>query len=422
MADKVEVDRPPNACRLDKGKEPLVEDSLSEANFPVLQGNASTFPSSHPSASPVHQWRQLFLQSSRVEDKLSFFEQKTENGVCIVEPPDEVFEEGVKTWSNTLVGYFVGKRIPFKIVKENLEKKWKKWGSVQVISGVDGNFLFRFSNSTSCEQVLSNGPWEVWGAYLTLKRWEEGISLCKESFSRIPIWVKLTNIPAELWTRTGLSYIASALGMPLCMDAATAAGNRLSFARVCVEMKAHSNFPHSFKVRRRSGILADIQVQYVWKPSPCSVCNVFDHSSKQCHLVDKRDPTTLVETGVAQAPLNEHESGMAQVQSCPHNHEVVDPDQVVQRVQEEAVMASVQINDQSDIAQAQLGGAGPSDSVLVEKKNDPNTPLKLFPEAAPLSSASMDSNTPGGFRYTEGSSKKKKKKRDATRRGLTPSR
>ncbi|GAV71576.1 DUF4283 domain-containing protein [Cephalotus follicularis] len=254
-----------------------------------------------------------------------------------------------------------------------------------------------------------------------LKRWEEGMSLCKDSFSSIPIWVKLTNIPAELWTRTGLSYIASALGMPLCMDAATAAGNRLSFARVCVEMKAHSNFPHSFKVRRRSGILADIQVQYVWKPSPCSVCNVFDHSSKQCHLVDKRDPTTLVEAGAAQTPLNEHESGMAQVQSCTHNHEVVDPDQVVQRAQEEAVIAPVQIDDQADIAQAQLGGAGPRDSALIEKKNDPTTPLKLFPEAAPLSSASMDSNPPGGFQYTEGSSKKKKKKRDASRRGLTPS-
>ncbi|GAV92256.1 DUF4283 domain-containing protein, partial [Cephalotus follicularis] len=171
-----------------------------------------------------------------VEDKLSFHEPKTEDGVCVVEPPDEVFEVGVKAWSNTLVGYFVGKRIPFKIVKENLEKNWRKWGSVQVITGSDGYFLFRFSNSTSCDLVLSNGPWEVWGAYFALRRWEEGMSLCKDSFTSIPVWVKLTNVPPELWTRPGLSYIASALGVPLCMDAATAAGNRLSFARVCVEM------------------------------------------------------------------------------------------------------------------------------------------------------------------------------------------
>ncbi|GAV74672.1 DUF4283 domain-containing protein, partial [Cephalotus follicularis] len=118
-----------------------------------------------------------------------------------------------------------------------------------VITGVNGNFLFKFNNSTSCDLVLSNGPWEVWGAYLALRRWKEGMSLCKDSFSSISVWVKLANVPPELWTRLGLSYVASVLGVPLSMDVATSAGNRLSFARVCVEMKASRSFPNSFKVR-----------------------------------------------------------------------------------------------------------------------------------------------------------------------------
>ncbi|GAV70132.1 DUF4283 domain-containing protein, partial [Cephalotus follicularis] len=151
-------------------------------------------------------------------------------------------------------------------------------------------FLFKFDNSTSCDLVLRNGPWEVWGTYLALKRWEEGMS-------NIPVWVKLANVPSELWTRPGLSYVASALGVPLCMDAATSASNRLSFARVCVHMKASSRFPNSFKVRRRNGILSDVMVQYVWKPSVCSVCRVFDHSSKQCHLVERKEPTVQVNGG-----------------------------------------------------------------------------------------------------------------------------
>ncbi|GAV92796.1 DUF4283 domain-containing protein [Cephalotus follicularis] len=170
FADKVDGACPPELGRKDKGKALLVEASLSETNFPVLAGNAPNVTPLLPAPSPSRQWRQLFQQASRVDDRLSFHAPKIENGVCIVEPPDEVFEEGVRTWANTLVGYFVGKRIPLKIVKENLEKKWRKWGSVQVIAGVDGYFLFRFSNSTSCDLVLSNGPWEVWGAYLALRR------------------------------------------------------------------------------------------------------------------------------------------------------------------------------------------------------------------------------------------------------------
>ncbi|GAV87229.1 DUF4283 domain-containing protein, partial [Cephalotus follicularis] len=220
---------------------------------------------------------------------LSFHEPKLVNGVCVVEPPDKVFELGVKEWSNALVGYFVGKRIPFKIVKEYLEKKWRKWGGVSVIIGDNGTFLFKFDNSAARDLVLSNAPWEVWGAYLALRRWEEGMSLSKDSFSSILVWVKLYNVPSDLWTKTGLSYVASALGVPLCMDAATTAGNCLSFARVCVEMKASSSFPTSYKVRRRNGTLVDVMAQYAWKPSACSVCKVFDHSSNQCHLVSKKD-------------------------------------------------------------------------------------------------------------------------------------
>ncbi|GAV80347.1 DUF4283 domain-containing protein [Cephalotus follicularis] len=153
-------------ARQDKGKELLVEDSLSETNFPaLLPATGKAFPSGqHQCVSPFPQWRQLFSQLHRDDESLSFHEPKEQNGVCIVEPPDEVFEVGVKTWSNTLVGYFVGKRIPFKVVKEQLEKKWRKWGAVQVITADNGNFLFKFDNSTSCDQVLRNGPWEVWGA------------------------------------------------------------------------------------------------------------------------------------------------------------------------------------------------------------------------------------------------------------------
>ncbi|GAV59043.1 DUF4283 domain-containing protein, partial [Cephalotus follicularis] len=102
-----------------------------------------------------------------------------------------------------------------KVVTDQLEKKWGKWGSVQVITGANGNFLFKFDNSALCDLVLSNGPWEVWGAYLALRRWEEGMSLSKDSFSGIPVWVKLPNVLPELWTRHGLSYGASALGVPL---------------------------------------------------------------------------------------------------------------------------------------------------------------------------------------------------------------
>ncbi|GAV59562.1 DUF4283 domain-containing protein [Cephalotus follicularis] len=388
-----------------------------------------------------------------MDERLSFHEPKVENGVCVVEPSDEVFELGVKKWSNALVGYFVGKRISFKAVKEQLEKKWKKWGGVSVITGDNGTFLFNFDNSAARDLVLSNGPWEVWGAYLALRQWEEGMSLSMDSFSRIPVWVKLYNIPAELWTKPGLSYVASVLGVPLCMDATNTAGNRLSFARVCIEMKASSCFPSSYKVRWRNDTLIDVMVQYSWKPLACSVCRVFDHSSKQCHHAEKKDATgRLGDTGVPgeppgrqgvednmrqgvdtrvtpceDIPLAPMETGALPVGATGGNVNqeedaskklgVGDIDlEVAPSLLErgENIPQVVAYAGQVEASPAQDRGK-PQD----EKGKDPITPLKQVPEAVLLSpdTTSLDPNIM--IRNFIGSGKRRKKKRDSSRNGLS---
>ncbi|GAV59561.1 DUF4283 domain-containing protein [Cephalotus follicularis] len=392
-----------------------------------------------------------------MDERLAFHEPKLVDGVCVVEPPDEVFELGVKEWSNALVGYFVGKRIPFKIVKEHLEKKWRKWGAVSVITGDNETFLFKFDNSAARDLVLSNGPWEVWGAYLALRRWEEGMSLSKDSFSSILVWVKLANVPSELWTKPGLSYVASALGVPLCMDAATAAGNCLSFARVCIEMKASSNFPTSYKVRRRNGTLVEVMVQYARKPSPCSVCKVFDHSSKQCHLVARKD-VGVKQGGERAQGLSAMDGGSAPVgagaiASKLHNTaailcvegsptpkvvaaslgKTVEGNLPVKETLENSLgMASPEaelgVIKQTD---AKVGASVPHEvseppsspiqdrcNIQVGKGKDPITPYKNAPEAAILSpdTASLDPNIM--IRNFIGSGKRRKKKRDSSRKGL----
>ncbi|GAV71452.1 LOW QUALITY PROTEIN: Exo_endo_phos domain-containing protein/DUF4283 domain-containing protein, partial [Cephalotus follicularis] len=375
---------------------------------------------------------------------LSFHEPKLVNGVCIVEPPNEVFELGIKEWSNALVGYFVGKRIPFKIVKEHLEKKWRKWGGVSVITGDNGTFLFKFDNSAARDLVLSNGPWEVWGAYLALRRWEEGMSLSKDSFSGIPVWVKLSNVTSELWTKPGLS-VASALGVPLCMDAATTAGNRLSFARVCIKMKAFSSFPTSYKVRRRNGTMVDAMVQYAWKPSAYSVCKVFDHSSKQCHLVAKKDLIVRQgDVGVHGVPAKiggpSPESEGADVSkrhgvesvAVPHEDNSLAPKEVgayhlgagVGNVRQDdgvprnLVPSSIEPPEVSKHPTS-FSPVYDSCNPQVGKGKDPITPLKQVPEAVLLSpdTASLDPNIM--IRNFVGSGKRKKKKRDSSRKGLS---
>ncbi|GAV80384.1 DUF4283 domain-containing protein/zf-CCHC_4 domain-containing protein, partial [Cephalotus follicularis] len=132
---------------------------------------------------------------------------------------------------------------------------------------------------------------------LALRKWNKGMSLKLEECNSIPVWVKLSNVPVHLWTKLGLSYIASVLGRPLYMDTTTTNRQALAFARICVEMSACSTFPNTILLELEDGVTTVVGVEYPCKPQACSLCRVFDHSNKTCPKVVRREwlPKPVVE-------------------------------------------------------------------------------------------------------------------------------
>lgn len=94
--------------------------------------------------------------------------------------------------------------------------------------------------------------------------------------------MKLKGIPLELFTKNGIGYIASVLGVPLHMDRVTAAKKRLEYARVCVELDVGREIPRFIEVVRKSGCIAEVEVIIPWMPVKCAECKVLGHSSKVC--------------------------------------------------------------------------------------------------------------------------------------------
>ncbi|GAV62976.1 DUF4283 domain-containing protein/zf-CCHC_4 domain-containing protein, partial [Cephalotus follicularis] len=167
-------------------------------------------------------------------------------------------------------------------VKEVLLRKWGQVGSFSFHTVSTGVFMIKFENGHARDWALDNGPWDIWGYHIALKKWTKGMSLKLEDCNSIPIWVKLSNVPVHLWSKLGLSYIASVLGRPLYMDTPTTNRHSLTFARVCVDMLASSPFPSSIALDFDDGSSTVVNVEYPWKPQACSLCKVFDHSNKSC--------------------------------------------------------------------------------------------------------------------------------------------
>ena len=99
---------------------------------------------------------------------------------------------------------------------------------------------------------------------------------------KLPVWIHLRNVPLELFTQKGLSYIASVLGNPLYMDRITANKQRLAFAKICVEIEASLEIPKIIELEMGNGSIVSAHVEVPWYPPKCSRCSIIGHIDKAC--------------------------------------------------------------------------------------------------------------------------------------------
>ncbi|GAV81764.1 DUF4283 domain-containing protein/zf-CCHC_4 domain-containing protein [Cephalotus follicularis] len=211
------------------------------------------------------------------------------DGAPRARPPPEVAASGAKEWENSIVAFLVGKKLPGKLVRENLERKWGHAGRFSVHAAGNGVFIIKFDNGQAKDWVLNNGPWDVWGFHLALRPWRRDMPLELGVCKSMPVWVKLKDVPMQYWNKMGLSYIASVLGRPLHMDANTTHRHALVFARVCIDIPATSSFPDTITLELEDGSTTYVGVEYPWKPPACTLCKVFDHSNRTCPRATRRE-------------------------------------------------------------------------------------------------------------------------------------
>ncbi|GJZ67561.1 zinc knuckle CX2CX4HX4C containing protein [Tanacetum coccineum] len=62
-----------------------------------------------------------------------------------------------------------------------------------------GFFFFKFDSKAGLEATLENVPWMIRNTLIILKNWSVSTSLLKEELTRIPIWVKLHDVPLQVF-------------------------------------------------------------------------------------------------------------------------------------------------------------------------------------------------------------------------------
>nr|GEY21840.1 hypothetical protein [Tanacetum cinerariifolium] len=148
-----------------------------------------------------------------------------------------------------------------------------------------------FSIPTSIKENMDEVA--IFDEEIVKKKWSLDVCVEKAEPDRIPVWVKLFNIPLEAWSVKGISALASRLGKPLVMDDMTAnmchnGIGRSAFVRVLMEIKADKGFKDLTEIKykdKSNNVIRTkfVKVEFSWKPISCSHCNVFRYSDSRCY-------------------------------------------------------------------------------------------------------------------------------------------
>jgi hypothetical protein len=78
--------------------------------------------------------------------------------------------------------------------------------------------------------VLERGSLMFGGKTIVLQQWHPSFQFDKNKISKLPVWIRLYGLSFPLWSKKGLSLVASMVGHPLSSDEQTYRCTRLEYA------------------------------------------------------------------------------------------------------------------------------------------------------------------------------------------------
>lgn len=136
----------------------------------------------------------------------------------------------------------------------------------------------RIPNAVVRDKVIRRGMWNIAGIPMVASKW----SLIEdEENTLIPLWVYLKNVPMNMYSWEGLSFITSAVGVPDHLHPETIACTNFEIAKICV--KADVSKPLLKKIDYRiNGEDVTVEFLYPWLPNRCDNCGKWGHLEAKC--------------------------------------------------------------------------------------------------------------------------------------------
>ncbi|KAG7579838.1 Ribonuclease H domain [Arabidopsis thaliana x Arabidopsis arenosa] len=232
------------------------------------------------------------LNDDFVSERLHLEFPNGEDGEPVITIGKEVLDAMNGLWSRCMIVKVLGRSMSIAVLSKRLRDMWKPAGAMYVMDLPRQFFMVRFESEEEYMAALTGGPWRIFGSYLMVQAWSPEFDPLRHDIATTPVWVRLSNLPVNLYHKSILMGIARGLGKPIRVDLTTLNFERARFARVCVEVNLAKPLKGTVVVNGERYYVA-----YEGLTNICSGCGVYGHLIHMC-------PRRVIEETMEVSPTN----------------------------------------------------------------------------------------------------------------------
>ncbi|KAL0687617.1 hypothetical protein Bca4012_087294 [Brassica carinata] len=256
---------------------------IAVASDPGVGDTQSSTPSSP--VRPTMQSRSYLKVAQRQEKSLKKYDVEItmKDGISSVVVPEEIFVDPSPLWEDFLIGKFLDKTPHIGKVHAIVNKIWTLGDKSQMIEVYEMNsttMKFRITDQATRNRVFRRGMWNLAGVPVVMTQWKPFVEEEKTEES-IPLWVHLRNVPLNMFSWKGLSFVTSPVGVPVRLHPDTAQCKDLEVAKVFVNVDLTKELPKTmnFSFQGKDTL---IEFTYSRLPAKCTACGKWGHLSLAC--------------------------------------------------------------------------------------------------------------------------------------------
>ncbi|KAG8480634.1 hypothetical protein CXB51_025228 [Gossypium anomalum] len=177
----------------------------------------------------------------------------------------------------TVVVKLLGRNIGYGVLHNRISSLWKPSQPFRLMDIENGYYPVRFQSRIDYDLALTQGPWVVFGHYLTVQPWTIEFDPLKPFLSVVTAWIRFPGLPGFLYKKRILEEIGSLVRKVMKLDFKIDSGGRGQFARMAVSIDLKKPLTSQVSINGRIQ-----RVKFESLPTVCFHCSKYGHLKNSC--------------------------------------------------------------------------------------------------------------------------------------------